>query len=321
MVCAGRSRCCRRSSSSAPARWTSRRATPAGGGSGPACWPRSTSARPPATCGSARRTTARTSAGCASSWTARKRSLLGRDAAGDGGGAAGAAFREGRPAPRRDQALETLNQRGDLDTHAQPEVFPSIPRKGSPGLQKLLRPGRPPRTIDGVDIAHLGGTETVAALVQFIDGLPFKPGYRRIKIRTVQGVDDFASIREVVSRRFQRLQDETSSFPDILLIDGGKGQLDAALAAFEALGSSRRPYLAGQARGGDLRPRPRRAARLSRHVRPAAVAIRPRRGPPLRPALSPHAAARSGPGRAARPARRQRKWGRRPPKSSENGPP
>jgi excinuclease ABC subunit C len=87
-----------------------------------------------------------------------------------------------------------------------------------------------------MDIAHLGGTDTVASLVSFLDGLPFKPGYRRFKIKSVEGVDDFASMREVVSRRFRRLKEEDEVFPDILLIDGGKGQLNAALEAFRALG-------------------------------------------------------------------------------------
>jgi len=70
----------------------------------------------------------------------------------------------------------------------------------------------------------------VASVVRFIDGLPFKPGYRRLRIRSVEGVDDFASIHEAVSRRFQRLaagQAESDTLPDILLIDGGKGQLHA----------------------------------------------------------------------------------------------
>ena len=71
--------------------------------------------------------------------------------------------------------------------------------------------------------------------MQFIDGLPFKHGYKRYKIRSVEGVDDFASMREVVSRRFRRLQQEGESFPDILLIDGGKGQLNAALEALRAI--------------------------------------------------------------------------------------
>jgi excinuclease ABC subunit C len=134
------------------------------------------------------------------------------------------------------QMLETLDERGELDTHVQPEVFFVDPQKGLAGLQKLLNLEGPPRTIEGVDIAHLGGGETVASLVQFIDGLPFKPNYRRFKIRDVHGVDDFASIREVVARRFQRLHDDAQIFPDLLLIDGGKGQLSAGLTAFRELG-------------------------------------------------------------------------------------
>jgi excinuclease ABC subunit C len=132
--------------------------------------------------------------------------------------------------------LETLDQRGDLEEHAQPEVFYIDPKKGLAGLRKVLHLTKTPRTIEGVDIAHLAGGETVASLVRFIDGLPFKPGYKRYKIRAVSGIDDFASIHEVVSRRFQQLSDELELFPDILLVDGGKGQLSAALAAFRELG-------------------------------------------------------------------------------------
>ena len=131
--------------------------------------------------------------------------------------------------------LESLDERGDLDTHVQPEVFYIDPKKGLAGLKKVLGLKEIPRTIEGVDIAHLGGGETVASLVKFIDGLPFKPGYRRFKIKEVKGIDDFRSIHEVVSRRFQRLYDEQDVFPDILLIDGGKGQLSAAMSAFESL--------------------------------------------------------------------------------------
>ena len=93
--------------------------------------------------------------------------------------------------------LETLDRRGELDTHAQPEVFYVDPKKGLAGLKKVLKLAETPRTIEGVDIAHLGGGETVASVVQFLDGLPFKPGYRRYKIRGVAGVDDFRSIHEV----------------------------------------------------------------------------------------------------------------------------
>lgn len=126
--------------------------------------------------------------------------------------------------------LETLDERGELETHVQPEVFPIDPKRGIAGLQKVLHLDSPPRTVEGIDIAHTAGTETVASVVQFMDGLPFKPGYRRLRIRTVEGVDDVASIYEAVSRRFERIG-ESEVVPDILLIDGGKGQLHAALSA------------------------------------------------------------------------------------------
>ncbi len=128
--------------------------------------------------------------------------------------------------------LESLDKRGDLDTHAQPEVFYIDPKKGLAGLRKVLKLAAAPRTIEGIDIAHLGGEQTVASVVQFLDGLPFKPGYRRYKIRQVEGVNDFESIYEVVGRRYRRMRDEGEVFPDILLIDGGRGQLNSALAAF-----------------------------------------------------------------------------------------
>jgi excinuclease ABC subunit C len=134
------------------------------------------------------------------------------------------------------KALQNLKLRGNLADHAQPEVFYQDPRKGLKGLQKVLKLESIPRTIHGVDIAHLGGTETVGSLVTFLDGLPFKPGYRRYKIKSVAGIDDYASIREVVSRRIQGLRERDEPFPDIFLIDGGKGQLNAALDAFTALG-------------------------------------------------------------------------------------
>lgn len=151
---------------------------------------------------------------------------------------AAAELRYEKAARLRDEInlLERLDERGDLEEDAQPEVFYVDPKKGLAGLQKVLKLERPPRVIEGVDIAHLGGDETVASLVQFLDGLPFKPGYRRYRIREVEGVDDFASIREVVARRFQRLAESEQAFPDLLLIDGGKGQLSRGMEAFRSLG-------------------------------------------------------------------------------------
>lgn len=130
------------------------------------------------------------------------------------------------------QLLENLSDRGEIDIHAQPEVFYIDPKKGMRALKKVLGMDKEPRVIEGVDIAHLGGSNTVASLVQFLDGLPFKPGYRRYRIQEVKGIDDFRSIHEVISRRFRKLSDEQHAFPDLLMIDGGKGQLNAALAAF-----------------------------------------------------------------------------------------
>ncbi len=145
-----------------------------------------------------------------------------------------------RAAVLRDEItmIDRLEERGDLETHAQPEVFYIDPQKGLAGLRKVLSLDQVPRVIEGVDIAHLGGGETGASLVQFIDGLPFKPGYRRFRIRDVSGIDDFRSIYEVVSRRFRQLSDDSEAFPNLLLIDGGKGQLNAASAAFRDQGIS-----------------------------------------------------------------------------------
>ncbi len=133
------------------------------------------------------------------------------------------------------QALGKLDLRGEATPDVQPHVFPVDPKKGLLGLRKVLGLREVPRSVEGIDIAHLGGEDTVASLVSFIDGTPFKPGYRRFKIRTVEGVDDFASIREVVLRRFRYAANDESIFPDVLMIDGGKGQLSAAQDAFAAL--------------------------------------------------------------------------------------
>jgi excinuclease ABC subunit C len=169
------------------------------------------------------------------------------------------------------QALNNLSLRGDVDKNVQPEVFQIEPKRGLVGLRKILGLQQTPRTIEGVDIAHLQGDEMVASLVAFIDGLPFKPGYRRYRIKSVEGVDDFASIREVLSRRF-RITDAKHGemenvFPDILLIDGGKGQLNAALDVFRVLGKEP-PCLISLAKREEeiYRPGDAEPIRLSRHA-------------------------------------------------------
>ena len=96
-------------------------------------------------------------------------------------------------------------------------------------LQEALHLPKRPEVIECFDISHLAGTFTVGSMVQFRGGRPDKSNYRRFKIRDVQGVDDFASIAEVVRRRYSRLKEEEKELPDLIVIDGGAGQLSSAL--------------------------------------------------------------------------------------------
>ncbi|MBN2553301.1 MAG: excinuclease ABC subunit UvrC [Spirochaetales bacterium] len=103
-------------------------------------------------------------------------------------------------------------------------------------LQETLQLGHPPRRIEGFDIAHLSGKQTVASLVTFLDGQPRKSGYRHYHIRSLEGrIDDFEAIREVVARRYARQLNEKGKLPDLILIDGGKGQVSSAVTMLKAL--------------------------------------------------------------------------------------
>ena len=105
------------------------------------------------------------------------------------------------------------------------------------GLRLDLGLGTAPRNIEGFDIAHLEGTDTVASMVHFTDGRPDRRQYRAFNIRSLEGkVDDFESIREAVARRYSRVVNEELERPDLILIDGGKGQLSAALGILRGLG-------------------------------------------------------------------------------------
>jgi excinuclease ABC subunit C len=142
-----------------------------------------------------------------------------------------------RAAELRDElrGLEGLQKRGLVGEHVQPEVFFVDPGEGLQRLADVLGLDAPPRTIEGIDIAHLQGKEGCGSMVCFIDGKPFKDAYRRYKLKTVEGNDDFAAIREVVWRRYKLAGMAEELFPDIILIDGGKGQLSAAYSAFDEL--------------------------------------------------------------------------------------
>jgi excinuclease ABC subunit C len=103
-------------------------------------------------------------------------------------------------------------------------------------LQSGLGLARVPEVIECFDISHLSGTSMVGSMVQFRNGAPDKGNYRRFKIKTVEGIDDVASIAEVVKRRYHRLVEEDAPLPDLIIIDGGRGQLTAALGALDGPG-------------------------------------------------------------------------------------
>ena len=144
-----------------------------------------------------------------------------------------------RAARLRDEikSLQALGKRAGKGTEKfwQHEAFVSNPREGISELQSALNFPEPPRIIEGIDIAHLQGGEMVGSLVCFIDGVPFKDSYRRYRIKHGQGNNDFLSIQEVVSRRYRQAAAGNELFPDLILIDGGIGQLNAAMDIFKAM--------------------------------------------------------------------------------------
>ena len=111
-------------------------------------------------------------------------------------------------------------------------------------LQDALGMPELPKRIECFDISHIQGAETVASMVVWEDGKMNKSEYRKFIIRSVQGVDDFASMREVVGRRYKRLRDENKALPSLVLIDGGLGQLHAASEALEQLEITNQPLAA-----------------------------------------------------------------------------
>lgn len=142
----------------------------------------------------------------------------------------------------RDQirAIEKLDDRSTRSAGWQPEtesLHHIDPKRGLRSLQKTLGLEQPIRCLEAIDIAHLQGGETVGSKVCFVDGRPLKNEYRRYRIKSVGATanDDYASIREVVSRRYREAGEGHELYPDVILIDGGLGQLHAALEAFTQL--------------------------------------------------------------------------------------
>ena len=139
-----------------------------------------------------------------------------------------------RAAQLRDNlsALEHMEERVTVRQIDLSDVVDRVDRsRAMTDLQNALDLKRPPIRIECFDISHFQGLETVASMVAFERGEPKKSDYRKFKIKTVHGIDDFASMAEVVGRRYRRLLAEKRPLPDLVLIDGGKGQLSAAVEA------------------------------------------------------------------------------------------
>jgi len=129
---------------------------------------------------------------------------------------------------------KTIHKFKRLSSHADEE---------SRQLGEALGLEKPPQRIEAFDISNFQGKEAVGSMVHFYQGRPDKRFYRRFKIRSVTGIDDFASMQEVVGRRYTRLLEEKGILPDLILIDGGKGQLSSARKILEELGLSGLPVI------------------------------------------------------------------------------
>ena len=140
--------------------------------------------------------------------------------------------------PRRGAAFERVQIARDNARQNHLRRFRRVRERGEKATLALARAldlDRRPSRIECFDISHLSGSETYASCVVFVDGEPAKDEYRLFRIER-PGVDDFASIAEAVSRRYAHAKDEGRPLPDLLLIDGGKGQLSAALGALDRIG-------------------------------------------------------------------------------------
>jgi len=144
-------------------------------------------------------------------------------------------------------------------------------------LQRDLRLPTPPRRIECFDNSNIQGSDPVASMVVFVDGKPRKSDYRKFKIRTVVGPDDFASMEEVIERRYLRVMNEGRQIPDLIVVDGGKGQLSSAVEILRQIGLENQPIIGLAKRLEEvfvpgesesiLLPRTSSALKLLQHIR------------------------------------------------------
>ena len=168
----------------------------------------------------------------------------------------------------RIRLIEALDRRGTPDENVQPEVFAGDPTEALVQLRELLQSAEPVRIIEGIDVANIAGAEAVGSLVKFIDGRPFRSGYRRFRIKTVEGIDDYAMIAEVVKRRYKYALRGEELWPDLVLIDGGLGHLRAAEKALKEMNAPCRGHPLDKLGAGSARDsragRPRHIASIAK---------------------------------------------------------
>lgn len=145
-------------------------------------------------------------------------------------------YEEAKEIRDRIYAVHNMSERVMISEISKEEINESVERSDSISeLKKVLRLNNMPAIIEGFDNSNIQGTNAVASMVRFVNAIPDKKNYRRFKIKTVFGPDDFASMREVVFRRYSAIIRRNEKMPDLILIDGGKGQLNAAISALEEL--------------------------------------------------------------------------------------
>jgi excinuclease ABC subunit C len=145
-------------------------------------------------------------------------------------------YEEAKEVRDRLYALQNMSERVMISEITQDDINQSVQRADSINeLKNVLGLKCQPALIEGFDNSNTQGTNAVASMVRFQNGIADKKNYRRFKIKTVVGADDFASMYEVVYRRYSSLIRKNEKLPDLILIDGGKGQLGAAASALEEL--------------------------------------------------------------------------------------
>jgi len=143
---------------------------------------------------------------------------------------------------KHSRILQMVRETAAMDIDKRFKTISNI--EGLEELQKVLRLSKLPRRIEGFDISHLAGKHPVSSLVSFYNGVPDKKNYRKFHVKTLDGgIDDYESIREVVARRYTRVINDKLSKPDLVVIDGGKGQVRAAHDILSAIGLEEMPVI------------------------------------------------------------------------------